>query len=169
MVRSGVQPDDITFGAVLHACSSLAVLGHAKMVHGCILHYGFHAYVCIGNSLVNTYAKCGDLLQEGSEESRVVFETMGSVYGISPEMDHVACMVDMLGRGGYLAEAKELIDKYSGVGSAQMSLCEALFGAYFAQGNVGVGRNSGQETSYVLLSNLYFASGQWKETEMVGR
>ncbi|KAH0996405.1 hypothetical protein GBA52_020269 [Prunus armeniaca] len=43
------------------------------------------------------------------EESRVVFETMGSVYGISPEMDHVACMVDMLGRGGYLAEAKELM------------------------------------------------------------
>ncbi|BFG35244.1 hypothetical protein CerSpe_215180 [Prunus speciosa] len=31
MVRSGVQPDDITFGAVLHACSSLAVLGHGSV------------------------------------------------------------------------------------------------------------------------------------------
>ncbi|PQQ17745.1 pentatricopeptide repeat-containing protein [Prunus yedoensis var. nudiflora] len=180
MVRSGVQPDDFTFGAVLYACSSLAVLGHGKMVHGIILHYGFHAYVFIGNGLVNMYAKCGDL--QGSvrafsdilqkdlvswnamlfafglhgqairalqvfkemvengvkpdnvtfigllmtcshngliEESRVLFETMGSVYGISPEMEHVACMVDMLGRSGYLAEAKELVDKYSEVGSAE--------------------------------------------------
>lgn len=237
MVRSGVQPDDFTFGAVLYACSSLAVLGHGKMVHGIILHYGFHAYVFIGNGLVNMYAKCGDL--QGSvrafsdilqkdlvswnamlfafglhgqaiqalqvfkemvesgvkpdnvtfigllmtcshngliEESRVLFETMGSVYGISPEMEHVACMVDMLGRSGYLAEAKELVDKYSEVGSAETSSCEALLGACSAQGDVGFGRKLGEslkilephkETSYVLLSNLYCASGQWKEAEMV--
>ncbi|KAI5324213.1 PREDICTED: pentatricopeptide [Prunus dulcis] len=237
MVRSGVQPDDFTFGAVLYACSSLAVLGHGKMVHGIILHYGFHAYVFIGNGLVNMYAKCGDL--QGSvrafsdilqkdlvswnamlfafglhgqaiqalqifkemvengvkpdnvtfigllmtcshngliEESRALFETMGSVYGISPEMEHVACMVDMLSRSGYLAEAKELVGKYSEVSSAETSSCEALLGACFAQGDVGFGRKLGEslkilephkETSYVLLSNLYCASGQWKEAEMV--
>ncbi|KAL6276936.1 hypothetical protein ACE6H2_020537 [Prunus campanulata] len=237
MVRSGVQPDDFAFGAVLYACSSLAVLGHGKMVHGIILHYGFHAYVFIGNGLVNMYAKCGDL--QGSvrafsgilpkdlvswnamlfafglhgqaiqalqvfkemvengvkpdnvtfigllmtcshngliEESRMLFENMGSVYGISPEMEHVACMVDMLGRSGYLAEAKELVDKYSEVGSAETSSCEALLGACSAQRDVGFGRKLGEslkilephkETSYVLLSNLYCASGQWKEAEMV--
>lgn len=237
MVRSGVQPDDFTFGAVLHACSSLAVLGHGKMVHGCILRYGFHAYVFIGNGLVNMYAKCGDL--EGSvrifrnipdkdlvswnamlfafglhgqaiqavqvfeemvengvkpdnvtfigllmscshagliEESHVLFETMRSVYGLSPEMDHVTCMVDMLGRGGYLAEAKELVDKYSEVGGGETSSWEALLGACSAQGDIGFGKSLGEslkilephkEASYVSLSNLYCASGQWKEAEMV--
>ncbi|XWS08657.1 hypothetical protein CRYUN_Cryun40dG0020200 [Craigia yunnanensis] len=60
MVRNCICPDDFTFGAVLHACSSLAVLGFGKMVHGYVIRYGFQAFVYVGNGLVNMYAKCGD-------------------------------------------------------------------------------------------------------------
>ncbi|KAK8582250.1 hypothetical protein V6N12_072440 [Hibiscus sabdariffa] len=242
MVRSCVCPDDFTFGAILHACSSLAVLGFGKMVHGCVIRYGFQAYVYVGNGLVNMYAKCGDI--KGSSyafdeilekdlvswnamlfgfgmhglstqalqvyddmvahgmipdkvsfigllmtcshaglinKGRFCFDLMDSVYGLTYEIDHVACMVDMLGRGGYLAEAKELASKYVEKDSveAKSSSYEALLGACSIYGDVRMGvsvgdefrysLNSRKDTGYVLLSNLYCTSGQWKKAEIVRR
>lgn len=237
MMENHIQPDDFTFGAVLHACSSLATLGHGKMIHGSIIHYGFHAYVYVGNGLVNMYAKCGDIQGSNTafkeilgkdlvswnamlfglgmhghatqalelyeemvasgmkpdkvtfigllmtcshsgliEKSQALFESMVSVYGLSQETEHVVCMVDLLGRGGYLAQARELVDEYSRTGRAETSLPEALLGACFAHSEVRMGANLGEylkvfepqkEMSYVLLSNLYCVSGQWKEAEMV--
>ncbi|KAG7996169.1 hypothetical protein I3843_01G145600 [Carya illinoinensis] len=237
MVRNGAQPDDFSFGAVLHACSSLAIVGHGKMVHGCIIHSGFHPHVYVGNGLISMYAKCGDL--EGSsrafneilnkdlvswnamlfgfglhgrasqalllyeqmvesgvkpdkvtfigllmtcshlgliEKGRFFFQSMGSVHGISHEMDHVTCMVDMLSRGGFLAEATELANMYTGTGSTETCSSEVLLGACHAHGDVGLGTYIGEaskildsqkEVGYVVLSNLYCASGQWKEAEMI--
>ncbi|GLT99215.1 hypothetical protein SLE2022_166680 [Rubroshorea leprosula] len=237
MMRNCIHPDDFTFGAVLLACSSLAVLGHGKMVHGCIISYGFQAYAYVGNGLVNMYAKSGDvkgsrlafddildkdlvswntmlfgfgmhglasealklyedmvasgmkpdkvtfigLLMTCShsrliEEGRSFFEQMEAAYGLSYETDHVACMVDMLGRGGYVAEAKELAGKYSHTSTDKSSSWEALLGACSANGDVETGTYVGQdlkilephnEMSYVLLSNLYCTSGQWREAEIV--
>ncbi|KAJ0092544.1 hypothetical protein Patl1_25553 [Pistacia atlantica] len=207
------------------------------MVHGCVIHYGFHAYVYVCNGLVNMYAKCGDI--EGSirafseilykdlvswnallfgfgmhglasealqlydhmiasgtkpdkvtfigllitcshagliEKGRMFFESMESVYGLSYEMDHVACMVDMLGRGGYLKEAEELAKKLSNAVRSKTSSSEAMLGACYVHGDVELGTYLGEdlktsepkkETSFVLLSNLYCASGKWKEAEMV--
>ncbi|CAL5393156.1 unnamed protein product [Camellia sinensis] len=237
VMRGGLKPDGFTFGAVLHACSNLATLKHGKMVHGCVIHYGFHAYTYVGNGLINMYAKCGDiggsnqafngiidkdlvswnalliafglhgqasqalqlyeemgecglrpdkvtfigLLMTCShsglvEKGRALFESMSSVYGLFPEMDHVACVVDMLGRGGYLEEARELANKYLGTDRASIISREALFGACFAHADTEMGTQLGgdlklleprNEMSYVLLSNLYCASGQWKEAEVV--
>ncbi|KAK0607226.1 hypothetical protein LWI29_011701 [Acer saccharum] len=85
--------------------------------------------------------------------------------------------VDMLGRAGYLTEAKELANKHSEAGSANnTSSREALLGACTVHGNVELGTHLGEdlkilepqkEMSFVLLSNLYCASGKWKEAEMV--
>lgn len=237
MMGNDIQPDDFAFGAVLSACSSLAVLGHGKMVHGCIVRHGFHLYVYAGNGLVNMYAKCGDL--EGStrafgdiskkdliswnamlfgyglhgrasqalqlyeemvttgtkpdkvtfigllmtcshsgliKECRELYETMVSVYGLSPDTDHVTCMVDTLGRGGFLQEAKDLVNKYLGANSANISSREALLGACSVHWDLGFGTNLGKtlnslephkEIGYILLSNLYCMSGLWKEAEMI--
>ncbi|KAK9289038.1 hypothetical protein L1049_017509 [Liquidambar formosana] len=110
------------------------------------------------------------------EKGRVIFESMWSGYGLPHEWDHVACMVDMLGRGGYLAEARELANNYSGTVSGKTSSSEALLGACFAHGDVRTGMFLGEDLkildpqkdmNYVLLSNLYCACGQWKEAEMV--
>ncbi|OVA04377.1 Dehydroquinase class I [Macleaya cordata] len=235
MMRNLLRPDEFTFGAVLHGCSSLAVQGPGKMVHGCIIQYGFHSYAYVGNGLVNMYAKCGDI--EGScrafsdiiekdlvtwntmlfgfglhgravealrlyeematsrikpdkvtfigllmtcshsgliEQGQVIFESMESVYGVPHEADHVACMVDMLGRGGYLHRARELVEDYSR--KLNITSREALLGACAAHGDISLGVTIGEdlmisnprkEIGYVLLSNLYCASGQWKEAERV--
>ncbi|RVW60092.1 Pentatricopeptide repeat-containing protein [Vitis vinifera] len=45
------------------------------------------------------------------EEGAKIFETMSNNHGIVPQLDHYACMVDILGRAGQISEAKELIDK----------------------------------------------------------
>ncbi|KAM7463036.1 hypothetical protein LguiA_031157 [Lonicera macranthoides] len=104
------------------------------------------------------------------------FESMSSVYGISPEVDHVACMVNMLARGGYLEEAREVANKNMGIDGVKISSYEALFGACSAHGDLDMGAMFGEklkileprnEMSYVVLSNLYCTSGQWKEAEMV--
>eukprot|EP00268_Persea_americana_P019751 TRINITY_DN20161_c0_g1_i1.p1 TRINITY_DN20161_c0_g1~~TRINITY_DN20161_c0_g1_i1.p1 ORF type:complete len:638 (+),score=90.13 TRINITY_DN20161_c0_g1_i1:77-1990(+) len=235
MLKSTLQPDEFTFGAVLHACANLAVLGYGRMVHGSIIRCGFLSYVYVGNSLVNMYAKCGDI--EGSsrvfssiinkdliswntmlfgfglhglaqdalrvyedmvflrvkpdkvtfigllmtcshsgqiEQGHMLFDLMKSVYGISQEVDHLVCMVDMLGRGGYLKEASELGKNFSTMVSLKASCWEALLGACTMHGNVGLGRKVGEklltmepsnEMAYVLLSNLYCASGHWSEAE----
>lgn len=45
------------------------------------------------------------------EEGKVLFESMKSLYNLSPSIEHFGCMVDLLGRAGLLDEAKELIKK----------------------------------------------------------
>ncbi|KAL3508032.1 hypothetical protein ACH5RR_033414 [Cinchona calisaya] len=239
MVRSGMKPDDFTFGAVLHACSSLAAIGLGKTIHACVIQSGYCRYSYIGNGLLNMYAKCGDILDSFSvfndilekdliswnimlfafglyglstqalqlfelmvtsgfkpdkvtfigllmtcshsgliEKGRSVFESMSVLHGISPDIDHVACMVDMLGRAGHLREARELAEKYFSIQSEKIESFEVLFGACSGQGDTEMGAELGEqlltlepqnEMSYVLLSNMYCASGQWKEAEIVRR
>ncbi|KAA8548528.1 hypothetical protein F0562_000205 [Nyssa sinensis] len=110
------------------------------------------------------------------EKGQILFKSMTSLYGLPPKMDHVACMVDMLGRGGYLEEAKELANEHSGTYGEKISSCEALFGACSAHGEVEMGAKLAgylkisepqNEMSFVLLSNLYCTSGKWKEAEVV--
>ncbi|KAJ6323466.1 hypothetical protein OIU76_010886 [Salix suchowensis] len=110
------------------------------------------------------------------DKGREFFESMKLVHRLSFNMDHVACMVDMLGRGGYLSEAKDLVIKHSKTGDVTSS-CEPLLGACSTHSEVETGTNVGatlidleprKETSYyVLLSNLYCTRGRWKEAEMV--
>lgn len=45
------------------------------------------------------------MVEEGTE----IFETMQEKYGVVPQLDHYACMVDLLGRSGHLSEAENII------------------------------------------------------------
>lgn len=107
---------------------------------------------------------------------RALFKSMSQIYGISPENEHVACMVDMFARGGYLEEARELTNTYTRTHGAIAKSSEALFGGCYAHGDVEMGAELGgelkmlepeHEMSYVVLSNLYCASEKWKEAELV--
>ncbi|KAJ6811248.1 pentatricopeptide repeat-containing protein-like isoform X1, mitochondrial [Iris pallida] len=139
MVGSEVLPDKVTFVGLLMACS------HSGLI----------------------------------EQGRDMIENMDSVHGIPPDVDHMTCVVDMLGRAGYLREARELLDgcsKMSSEGSTFSS--EALLSACAVSGDTRIGSQVGKglvsmepenETGYVMLSNLYCASGQWREAEWLRR
>ncbi|KAM7259478.1 hypothetical protein ACFE04_015219 [Oxalis oulophora] len=112
------------------------------------------------------------LISKGQE----LFESMKLIHGVNYENDHVICMVDMLSRGGYLLEAQDLATKYLKSGNGETSLCEAVLGSCSAREDVKLGTYFGEslkamepnkDMGYVLLSNLYCASGQWKEAETV--
>ncbi|KAI7752687.1 hypothetical protein M8C21_029220, partial [Ambrosia artemisiifolia] len=80
------------------------------------------------------------------------FNMMSNEYGIIPRIDHYACMVDLLSRGGKLNEAKDFIE------SAPIDHGEKLmeFG-------------SPESSAYVLLSSIYKALGRSDDVERVRR
>ncbi|XP_011626789.1 pentatricopeptide repeat-containing protein At2g15690-like [Amborella trichopoda] len=47
---------------------------------------------------------------ESVEEGFIHFESMEKDYGVSPQVEHYARMVEVLGRSGHLAEAEEFVD-----------------------------------------------------------
>ncbi|CAN6824835.1 unnamed protein product [Brassica oleracea] len=243
MMRSEVYSDHFAYGAVLHACSGLALLGQGRMVHSCLIHRGFQGYAYVGNALVNLYAKCGDINESNRafgdisskdlvswntmlfafgvhgladqalklyedmitpglkpdnvtfigllttcshsglvEEGCKIFKSMVEDYGVALEVDHVTCMIDMFGRSGHLAEAKELATAYNSLvnnaSSNNNSSWEALLGACSTHWHTELGREvskvlkiaePSEEMSFVLLTNLYCSSGRWKEAEDVRR
>lgn len=88
MMRSEVYSDHFAYGAVLHACSGLALLGQGRMIHGCLIHRGFQGYAYVGNALVNLYAKCGDINESNrafgdiANKDLVSWNTMLFAFGV---------------------------------------------------------------------------------------
>ncbi|KAL4559195.1 hypothetical protein LXL04_031329 [Taraxacum kok-saghyz] len=109
-------------------------------------------------------------------EGRQVFDEMVDVYKMEPRIDHVSCLVDMYGRWGYLKEAEEIIGK---VGFEPNAIVWGTFlGACRIHGDEKRGKRASDElaklepessASFVLLSNIYAASGNWEEVNFVRR
>lgn len=101
-------------------------------------------------------------------EGRKIFDMMVSHYGIQPRADHCACMVDLLGRWGHLKEAQDFIDKLNFLPDAM--IWAAMLGACRMHGDDIRARQAADKlinlepqnsSPYVLLSNIYAASGNW--------
>jgi pentatricopeptide repeat protein len=109
-------------------------------------------------------------------EGRQIFDTMVNYYRIQPRVDHCACMVDLFGRWGFLKEAEEFIDKLKCKPDAM--IWAALLGACRLHGDHIRGQWAAEElieldpqnsSSYVLLSNIYAASGNWDGVNFLRR
>ncbi|XP_059623947.1 pentatricopeptide repeat-containing protein ELI1, chloroplastic [Cornus florida] len=96
------------------------------------------------------------------------FHSMKDEYKIEPKIEHHGCMVNLLGRAGHLQEAYELVKKMKI--DPDPILWGTLLGACRLHGNVGlgeeiveflVGRNLATSGTYILLSNIYAAVGNW--------
>ena len=110
------------------------------------------------------------LVQRGKD----LFTLMVSKHHVEPKLEHYGCMVDLLGRGGLVNEAFDLVK------SMPMKPNSALWGAllsscrdhgYMEIAEIAVKElivlepwNSG---NYVLLSNMYAERGKWDEVEKV--
>ncbi|KAF9592829.1 hypothetical protein IFM89_017794 [Coptis chinensis] len=71
MEGRGIEPDDATFVVVLSACSSLGELDFGKWVHSRISCSGLDENVAVSASLIDMYAKCGEI-----EKAHLVFSNM---------------------------------------------------------------------------------------------
>lgn len=101
-------------------------------------------------------------------EGRQIFDLMVNYYKIQPRLDHFACMVDLLGRWGYLKEAEEFIDRLNFEPGSM--IWATLLGACKLHGDEMRGRRAAEKliklepnssSPYVLLCNIYAKSGNW--------
>lgn len=111
------------------------------------------------------------------DEGRRLFKMMKDAYQIEPNMDHYGCMVDVLGRAGYLEDAKKMIDEMPMKPS--FGVLGTLLGACIMHKNSQMGEDLGNYLinleadddhsgsvsggAYALLANLYSMSQKWEE------
>lgn len=98
------------------------------------------------------------------------FNLMMQEYCITPRADHYACMVDLLGRAGFLDEAKEFISHMPIEPDAVV--WGALLGACRIHGDVELGKYAAEQlalfepqnaATYVTLANIYGRAGSWDD------
>ncbi|KAL6633603.1 hypothetical protein ACP70R_026274 [Stipagrostis hirtigluma subsp. patula] len=135
MRQLGIEPNGVTFVAVLNACS-----------HGGLVDKGFE-----------------------------YFSLMRSM-GIRPTIQHYGCLVDLLGRAGFLKEAFNLANNLPEDPSSV--IWSSLLAACHSHGNVDMaelaasklaGTEPGHGSSYVLLSNTYARAKQWEDLKRTRR
>ncbi|MCL7050623.1 hypothetical protein MKW94_019713 [Papaver nudicaule] len=108
----------------------------------------------------------GGMVDEGLQ----YFHSMEKRFGIVPEMEHYACVVDLLGRVGRLDDAQEFIKKMP-MEPTDM-VWQTLLGACRVHGDVKLGEKAAKEilsvrpdfsATYVLLSNTYLERGSLED------
>ncbi|CAA6655137.1 unnamed protein product [Spirodela intermedia] len=122
-------------------------------------------------AFINVLSACSHagLVEEGE---RLLGEMLPA-YGVEPQMEHYAAMVDILARAGRFEAAVDLVRGLPVPPGAPV--WGALLGACATHGKTALGEEAcgrllelepQNDGAYVLLSNLYAKSGRW---EAVGR
>ncbi|KAK1437500.1 hypothetical protein QVD17_03291 [Tagetes erecta] len=113
------------------------------------------------------------LVKEGVE----LFEQMERFYGVKPQFEHYACVVDLFARSGLLEEAMEFVEKkMGGFSEGDANVWGALLGACRTYGNVEIGNKVWGKLVdmkvvdygvYVNCYNMFKEAGWKKEAEEV--
>nr|GMC67681.1 pentatricopeptide repeat-containing protein At4g02750-like [Ipomoea batatas]GME11627.1 pentatricopeptide repeat-containing protein At4g02750-like [Ipomoea batatas] len=104
------------------------------------------------------------------KESMFWFDSMIRTYKLSPQPEHYACLINILGRAGQLEKALQITREMPF--EADSAAWGALLASSFAHSNLELGMLAGEKimelgsqnsASYVMLSNIYAAAGMWGE------
>ncbi|XP_042489602.1 pentatricopeptide repeat-containing protein ELI1, chloroplastic-like [Macadamia integrifolia] len=163
--RSLPRTDVISWNAMI---AGYGVHGHgeeALLAFSRMLEYGLRPTSVTFVSVLSACSHSG-LIEEGWQH----FRSMAEDYDVVPDVVHYACMVDLLGRGGRLGEAKNFIDSMPIQPDA--SVWRALLGACRVYSDIELAKTIFQKLvelepmnagNYILLSNIYAAAGLWVE------
>ncbi|XP_043703086.1 pentatricopeptide repeat-containing protein At4g02750 [Telopea speciosissima] len=119
-------------------------------------------------TMVSVLSACSHtgLVNKGTE----YFYSMEKKYGITAKVQHYTCMIDLLGRAGRLEDAQLLLKNMPF--EPDGATWGALLGASRIHGDTKLGEEAAKRIfelepdnsgMYVLLSNLYAASGRWND------
>ncbi|OWM85291.1 pentatricopeptide repeat-containing protein At4g39530-like [Punica granatum] len=123
-------------------------------------------------TFVNILSACdhAGIMKEGLE----IFNCIESVYGTRPSTEHLACVVDMLGRSGRLDEAEAFIRNVPI--KPDRAAWGALLSSCCAFGRVDLAERAARELSVldwdnkawrVAMSNIYAGVGRWEDVAKV--
>ncbi|PQP94294.1 pentatricopeptide repeat-containing protein [Prunus yedoensis var. nudiflora] len=225
----------VTLTTILPVCGRLTALNCGKEIHAQIVKSTKRPDVPVLNSLIDMYAKSGEIdyckrvfermqskdltswntlltgyanngfIEEGmklfdlmiesgvrpdgvtfiallsgcshaglTDEGRRLFNKMKLVYGVSPTVEHYACLVDLLGRAGRIKEALDVVERMPMKPTG--SIWGSLLNSCRLQGNVCLAECAAKELfeleptnpgNYVMLSNVYANAGMWNGVNRV--
>ena len=108
------------------------------------------------------------------EEGKKHFNSLSKIYGITPTIEHYACMVDILGRAGKFDEVESFIEEMKL--TSNVLIWETVLGACKMHGNIEFGERAAMklfelepeiDSNYILLSNMFAAKGMWDDVTNV--
>ena len=108
------------------------------------------------------------------DEGQRYFNMMVKDHDIDPKMEHYSCMVDLYSRAGLLEKAMDVINGMPFPAGA--TVWRTLLAACHVHRNVELGKLAAEKlislqpqdsAAYVLLSNIYAATGNWQERAKV--
>ncbi|PKA65502.1 Pentatricopeptide repeat-containing protein [Apostasia shenzhenica] len=104
------------------------------------------------------------------DEGLYYYNSMISIYAISPTREHCSCIVDLLARSGRLMEAENFIQNMPI--EPDLKMWKSLLAACRAQNNTDIGKRAAEyvisedptdSSAYILLCNIYASSGCWED------
>ncbi|KAF6135841.1 hypothetical protein GIB67_028160 [Kingdonia uniflora] len=105
------------------------------------------------------------------EKGEKYFTSMTDTYGLSPEIHHYSCMVDLYGRTNLLKKAAEFIELDSTIWGSFLNACKL-------NGNKKLMREAKENllrvetcngARYVQLANVYATAGNWSDMSRIRR
>ncbi|KAJ7513862.1 hypothetical protein O6H91_23G017100 [Diphasiastrum complanatum] len=151
----------VSWSVMLGSCAMHGLGKEALRLFAILCHEGLEFDEM---TLVSVLTACNHagLVDEGC----YLFEALSPVYDISASTEHYSCVVDMLGRSGYLEEAEELVQIMSS--QPDNAVWMALLSACKKYGNLQMGERVAKQilvldpknvSAYVLLSTIYASRG----------
>eukprot|EP00250_Pteridium_aquilinum_P017429 c23625_g14_i1 orf=417-2309(+) len=160
----------VTLGALI---AGYARSGSCNMIEKClkdIRRYGFDLDDLIFTAIFTACCHAG-LVEQGC----FYFMTMKEQYGIQPSMEQYSCLVHLLGSGGCLVEAEDMLQTMPVL--PDIGVWRSLLTCSRAHGNTELGGwcldqaaqlNQVDASGYVLLSNIYADAQMFDSVEEMG-
>ncbi|XP_020537090.2 pentatricopeptide repeat-containing protein At1g71420 [Jatropha curcas] len=197
VIKAGFECDTVLANVLIHAYARCGSISLSKQVFDEMRYHDLVSW----NSMLKSYALHGQakealhlfskmnvppdsatmvaILSACSHAGKVeegikIFDSMFDTHGIVPQLDHYACMVDILGRAGRVVEAKELINRMpmqpdSVVWSALLGSCRKHGDANLAKLAADRLKELQPRNSlgYVQMSNIYCSGGSYNEAGII--
>lgn len=197
VIKAGFEDDTVLANSLIHAYARTGSItrskkvfdemGHRDMVswNSMLKAYGLHGQakeaLCTfaqmnaqpdETTFVALLSACSHagMVNEGTK----IFDTMVENYGIVPQLDHFACMVDILGRAGRILDAEKLINEMPMepdpvVWSTLLAACRKHGETKLA--NLAATKlielDPKKSLGYVLISNIYCSAGSFNEAGLI--
>lgn len=160
----------VTLGALV---SGYARNGNCKMIEKCLQglpQYGFEIDDLIFTGILTACCHAG-LVEQGC----FYFTSMKEEYGIQPSMEQYSCLVHLLGSGGCLIEAEDMLQTMPIL--PDNGMWRSLLTSSRAHGNTELGgwcldqaaqSNQIDASGYILMSNIYADAQMFDFVEEMG-